>query len=239
MVRNMNSNKKEKIDILKKTYCIGDDSVLSIDTHYILGQFSLLNRHKDGNEDRIRELGKLIHENGDRNHFATSIDLSFSKLMELYDLTKETDLESVKEILDGFQSNRIIHVNMKYPSDDTVRLTNVNIREKTYHCDYNIWLEIQGNIYPLYEGNVYRIGRDHDNAIQIDEKTVSRRHCEIQVNNNQVFIKDLNSTNGTFVNGEKIVENIMLNFEDDIRIGDISVALKRKIYDQQYVFKTV
>ena len=96
---------------------------------------------------------------------------------------------------------------MKYPSDDTVRLTNVNIREKTYHCDYNIWLEIQGNIYPLYEGNVYRIGRDHDNAIQIDEKTVSRRHCEIQVNNNQVFIKDLNSTNGTFVNGEKIVEN--------------------------------
>lgn len=66
----------------------------------------------------------------DRNHFATSIDLSFSKLMELYDLTKETDLESVKEILDGFQSNRIIHVNMKYPSDDTVRLTNVNIREK-------------------------------------------------------------------------------------------------------------
>ena len=128
---------------------------------------------------------------------------------------------------------------MKYPSDDTVRLTNVNIREKTYHCDYNIWLEIQGNIYPLYEGNVYRIGRDHDNAIQIDEKTVSRRHCEIQVNNNQVFIKDLNSTNGTFVNGEKIVENIMLNSEDDMRIGDISVALKRNIYDQQHVFKTV
>lgn len=239
MVRNMYSNKKETIDGLKRTYCIEDDSVLSIDTHYILGQFSLLNRHKDGNEDRIRELGKLIHENGDRNHFATSIDLSFSKLMELYDLTKETDLESVKEILEGFKSNRIIHVNMKYPSDDTVKLASVNIREKTYDCDYNIWLEIQGDIYPLYEGNAYRIGRDHDNAIQIYGKTVSRRHCEIRVKNNQVYLKDLNSTNGTFVNGEKIIEDIMLNSEDDIRIGDISVTLKRNIYDQQHVFKTV
>lgn len=100
-------------------------------------------------------------------------------------------------------------------------------------------MEIQGDIYPLYEGNAYRIGRDHDNAIQIYGKTVSRRHCEIRVNNNQVFLKDLNSTNGTFVNGEKIIEDIMLDSEDDIRIGDISVVLKRKIYDQQYVFKTV
>lgn len=229
MVRNMISNKQEVIDELKRVYCIGDDSVLSVDTHYILGQFSFLNRHKDGNEDRIRALGKLINENGDRNHFATSIDLPFSKLMELYDLTKETDLKSVKDILDGFRSDRIIHFNMQYTSDDTVKLASIkNTGKKTCESNYNIWLEIQGDIYPLYEGNVYQIGRDHDNAIQIDGRTVSRKHCKIWIDNNQIFLKDFNSTNGTFVNGEKIMEVKSVNPGENIRIGDISVTLKRK-----------
>src|SRR5205807_6440383 len=50
------------------------------------------------------------------------------------------------------------------------------------------------------------IGRFEDNAFQIAEPSVSSHHCELIQRGSDIVVKDLNSTNGTFVNGEKITE---------------------------------
>jgi len=50
------------------------------------------------------------------------------------------------------------------------------------------------------------IGRLEDNTFQIAEPSVSSHHCEVLLRGNQVLVRDLNSTNGTYVSGEKVAE---------------------------------
>ena len=48
------------------------------------------------------------------------------------------------------------------------------------------------------------IGRSSDNDIQIKDKTVSRKHLKILIRENRYYLEDLESKNGTYVNGEQI-----------------------------------
>ena len=53
------------------------------------------------------------------------------------------------------------------------------------------------------------VGRLEDNAFQIPEPSVSSHHCELTRRGVDLLVKDLNSTNGTFINGEKVVEAVL------------------------------
>lgn len=64
------------------------------------------------------------------------------------------------------------------------------------------------------------VGRISENTLQIEDASVSSRHAEILFENNTWFIRDLGSTNGTFLNGSKI-DNAVLNHGDELRIGSI------------------
>ena len=68
------------------------------------------------------------------------------------------------------------------------------------------------------------IGRDSGNDIQIDNVAVSREHARIIRGPNFYFIEDLNSTNGTFVNG-KMINKKFLKEEDEILIGKHSLQV--------------
>src|SRR5215469_2502880 len=68
------------------------------------------------------------------------------------------------------------------------------------------------------------VGRVEDNAIQIAEPSVSSRHCEILLKGEDVVIKDLGSTNGTFINGEKISESV-LKPGQTLRLGNVELKL--------------
>ena len=48
------------------------------------------------------------------------------------------------------------------------------------------------------------IGRSSDNDIQIKDNTVSRRHLKVFARDNRYYLEDLDSKNGTYVNGEQI-----------------------------------
>ena len=63
-------------------------------------------------------------------------------------------------------------------------------------------LEVGGTAYPLVRA-VSRLGRGSDTDIRVEDPGASRNHCEI-VLGQPVLVRDLNSTNGTFVNGQKI-----------------------------------
>src|SRR3954465_11888518 len=69
------------------------------------------------------------------------------------------------------------------------------------------------------------IGRLDDNAFPITEPSVSSHHCEVLLNGNDVVIKDLNSTNGTFINGDKISES-KLKPGQVLRLGQIEMRLE-------------
>lgn len=68
--------------------------------------------------------------------------------------------------------------------------------------------------------DVVRIGRAFDNDVVFSENEVSRYHCELYCSNRKVYVKDLNSTNGTQVNGNNITTPIWLKVGDKVMLGN-------------------
>ena len=71
------------------------------------------------------------------------------------------------------------------------------------------------------------IGRSSDNDVVVDNKLASRYHAIIQKIKNAYFIKDNDSTNGTFVNGAIIPKDkyVKLNKGDKVTIGNSSIVI--------------
>src|SRR5262249_33264256 len=69
----------------------------------------------------------------------------------------------------------------------------------------------QGMIGRTFELNVERttVGRVEDNTFQIADPSVSSHHAEILLRGPELLVRDLNSTNGTFINSEKISEAVL------------------------------
>jgi len=68
------------------------------------------------------------------------------------------------------------------------------------------------------------IGRVEDNTFQIADPSVSSHHCEIVLRGTDVVIHDLGSTNGSFINGEKISESV-LKPGQTLKLGQIELQL--------------
>jgi len=68
---------------------------------------------------------------------------------------------------------------------------------------------------------VKTIGRIPDNDIVIDDANVSRNHVQIVQHDDETYsVVDLNSTNGTFVNGQRITGEVSLQIKDVLQIGN-------------------
>ena len=75
------------------------------------------------------------------------------------------------------------------------------------------------------KGDKTTIGRVEDNTFQIAEPSVSSHHCEILLRGNDIIVKDLSSTNGTFINGEKVSES-PLKPGQILRLGQVEIRLE-------------
>lgn len=85
--------------------------------------------------------------------------------------------------------------------------------------------------YPI-TNTIWRIGRTRDNELTLNDASVSRRHAEIQRSSNGIFsIFDVESTNGLYINGEKVKKK-KLQEGDIIEIGDI--FLRFTLYASDY-----
>jgi pSer/pThr/pTyr-binding forkhead associated (FHA) protein len=69
------------------------------------------------------------------------------------------------------------------------------------------------------------IGRVEDNTFQIADPSVSSHHCEVHLRGSDIFIRDLNSTNGTFIAGNKIEESVLKPGEI-MRLGQVELKLE-------------
>lgn len=75
------------------------------------------------------------------------------------------------------------------------------------------------------KGEKITIGRLEDNAFSIPEPSVSSHHCEVFPRGADIVVKDLNSTNGTFVNGEQVTEAV-LKPGQIVRLGQLELRFE-------------
>ena len=70
-----------------------------------------------------------------------------------------------------------------------------------------------------------RVGRVRDNDIVLPKGNVSKHHCRLLLQNGQLVVEDLGSTNGTYVNGRKIAEATSLGASDKVFVGDFIIRV--------------
>jgi pSer/pThr/pTyr-binding forkhead associated (FHA) protein len=69
------------------------------------------------------------------------------------------------------------------------------------------------------------VGRVEDNTFQIADPSVSSHHCEVQLRGTEIFIRDLNSTNGTFINDARVTESV-LKPGQTLKLGQVELKLE-------------
>jgi pSer/pThr/pTyr-binding forkhead associated (FHA) protein len=86
------------------------------------------------------------------------------------------------------------------------------------------WLEIGASRHPLSaEGT--SIGRSRDNDVHVADERASRRHARIELRQGFFVILDLDSVNGTFVNGQRVMRQALSN-GDEILIGETRLRFR-------------
>ena len=81
--------------------------------------------------------------------------------------------------------------------------------------------------FTMIPGKVYRVGRDRENTIQLNSDKISRFHALIEVTQAGCLLQDNGSTNGSFVNDQRLDQHASLPFSegDQIRFGDLEFQL--------------
>jgi pSer/pThr/pTyr-binding forkhead associated (FHA) protein len=74
---------------------------------------------------------------------------------------------------------------------------------------------------------VTTVGRTDDCQIRIRSSQVSRRHCELYEKRGGLVVKDLGSSNGTFVNGKKVRGEKVLEPGDELTVGQVTLKVAR------------
>ena len=72
------------------------------------------------------------------------------------------------------------------------------------------------------------IGRSPGAEIQIDDPFASGRHARIYERGGFYYVEDMGSTNGTYLNGEKLASQELLRAEDRIHIGDTEFRYEQR-----------
>jgi predicted component of type VI protein secretion system len=81
-----------------------------------------------------------------------------------------------------------------------------------------------GVTFPL-EGDQLTIGRDANNGVAINDAEVSRKHSRLTFQGGKYVLEDLGSTNGTFVNGQRLAGPMVLKAGDVVSLGEQIVLM--------------
>jgi len=87
-----------------------------------------------------------------------------------------------------------------------------------------------GKVFPI-EGTDITIGRDANQTISINDAEISRKHAKMTLRGSAYVIQDLGSTNGTFVNGNRISGIQVLNPNDIVSFGENIVLMYELVAD--------
>ena len=82
-----------------------------------------------------------------------------------------------------------------------------------------------GTAYPV--DAVTTLGRDINNTVTIEDPFVSAEHAVLTYRGRAWYLEDRGSTNGTYVNGERVDEPSPLGFGDEVQVGRVRFRLDR------------
>lgn len=111
-----------------------------------------------------------------------------------------------------------------------IRMIYLDINSLSKHENFNgVYLKLLNRLddLPYKLNDSYSIeeeislGRHNDNDIVLKDPYISKHHFRIVKDENEYFIEDLNSSNGTYVNGERIIDVKKLTYGDIIKVGNI------------------
>ena len=86
----------------------------------------------------------------------------------------------------------------------------------------HLWVNSEESKYWLPLEKSISIGADEENSLCLKDEYISTRHCDITNRDNRWYINDQDSTNGVFVNGERIRECVLKD-GDIIQLGGCSL----------------
>lgn len=105
-----------------------------------------------------------------------------------------------------------------------------NKRRSSDSPEYELGLEVldpgenenlkKGSVVPIR--GVISLGRKEDNTIVLTDQYISGHHAKIFVKNREFILEDLDSTNGTMLNGSRIYGRVKLEEEDEIKMGSLT-----------------
>ena len=78
----------------------------------------------------------------------------------------------------------------------------------------------------LYTKAVIILGREPECDFHMDDQTVSSQHARLSYRQQQWWLEDLASTNGTFLNGEAVTTAVVITHGDELRLGHLEVRIE-------------
>ncbi|WP_411757582.1 FHA domain-containing protein [Streptomyces venezuelae] len=78
---------------------------------------------------------------------------------------------------------------------------------------------------PMAGGETLKIGRDPGNGLRLSHETVSRSHAELSLRDGLWVLRDLGSTNGTTVNGRRVLGSAVVRAGDQVAFGRMAFRL--------------
>jgi pSer/pThr/pTyr-binding forkhead associated (FHA) protein len=80
-------------------------------------------------------------------------------------------------------------------------------------------------LFRILPGGIKTVGRAPRADFVVDAPLVSRLHCRLTLQPDGLLVEDLESTNGTFVNGERVTK-LLMRSGDALRVGRVEFAVK-------------
>ena len=102
-------------------------------------------------------------------------------------------------------------------------------RAKRQRGEPRVMMITQGNQAGLsadLSGGVIMIGRSADCQLILEDDYVSTRHARVVSSPNGIYVEDLGSTNGSYVNGQRITAPTTITLADSVRIGKTMMRLE-------------
>jgi hypothetical protein len=87
-----------------------------------------------------------------------------------------------------------------------------------------------GEVFPLTKNEIY-IGRDVNNDIAVSDQEVSRKHARLVMQAGGYVLEDLGSTNGTYVNGQRLMGPHVLRSGETVMLGENVSLVLEAVYD--------
>lgn len=95
-----------------------------------------------------------------------------------------------------------------------------------------------GKVFPMEKNELF-IGRDLTNDIVVNDAEVSRRHAHLVQHPEGFTLEDLGSTNGTFVNGQRLAAVFPLNPGETITLGEhVTLVYEQTLFDPEATVAT-